>query len=129
MKERRPGETIENAESLDLKLLKPQRRCPVAWKIALQIAALVPTLPNSPIPLFFPTPTDRRKITARSKNPPIRDDRCDRGGPDNPDTEDGLEPLTCLVRAMLRNDPFLERSDHRMHSLKLRRQSSTGRLA
>src|ERR1035437_10536523 len=66
-------------------------------------------------------PTDRRKITARSKNPPIRDDRCARGGPDNPDTADGLEPLTCLLRAMLRNDPFLERSDHRPHSLRLRR--------
>jgi hypothetical protein len=66
-------------------------------------------------------PDPGRKITARSKNPRIRDDRCDRGGPDNSNAGDGLEPLTCLVRAMLRNDSFLERSDHRLHSLKLRR--------
>jgi hypothetical protein len=33
----------------------------------------------------------------RSKYPQIRDDRRDRGGPNNPDTGD-LEPLTCLVR-------------------------------
>jgi hypothetical protein len=40
--------------------------------------------------------------------------------PDNPDTGDGLEPLTCLVRAMLRDNTFLERSNPRLHSLKLR---------
>ena len=42
--------------------------------------------------------------------------------PITPNAGDGLEPLTCFVRAMLRNDPLLERSDHRLHSLKLRRE-------
>src|SRR6478735_10726259 len=67
-------------------------------------------------------PDPGRKITARAKNPRIWDDRCDRSGPNNSNAGDGLEPLTCFVRAMLRNDPLLERSDHRLHSLKLRRQ-------
>ena len=33
-----------------------------------------------------------------------------------------LQSLALFVRAMLPNDPFLDRSDHRLHSLKLRRQ-------
>jgi hypothetical protein len=111
VKERRPGETIENAESLDLKLLKPHRQLaktlPGSMENRVADCGVGPDIAQLADTLFFPTPTDRRKITARSKTPPIRDDRCDRGGPDNPDTEDGLEPLTCLVRAMLRNDPFL----------------------
>src|SRR5882757_6210648 len=36
-------------------------------------------------------PDPGRKITARSKNPRIRDDRCDRGGPNNSNAGDGLE--------------------------------------
>ena len=66
-------------------------------------------------------PDPGRKITTRPKSLRIWDDGGDGRRAYDADAGDGLEPLTCLVRAMLRNDPLLDRSDHRLHSLKLRR--------
>src|SRR5437660_1359014 len=42
--------------------------------------------------------------------------------PDDTDARDGLKPLARLVRAVLRLDSLLDRSDQRLHRLKLRRQ-------
>src|SRR5271169_4422072 len=53
-------------------------------------------------------PDPGREVTTRSKNLRIRDSRRDRGGPDNTNSGDGLQPLARLVRAMLHHDPLLE---------------------
>ena len=90
------------------------------WSPCFEIGPSFCLPPVEILPRHDPDPG--RKITARAKNPRIWDDRCDRSGPNNSNAGDGLEPLTCFVRAMLRNDPLLERSDHRLHSLKLRRE-------
>src|SRR5208282_1616923 len=63
-------------------------------------------------------PDPGRQIATRSKNLRIRDGRCNRGGPDNANSGDALQPLARLARAMLRHDPFLDRSNHRLHRLK-----------
>jgi alpha/beta hydrolase fold len=63
------------------------------------------------LPVAQPDP--RRKVTTRPKNCRIRDGRCNRGRPDNTNSGDALQPLARLARAMLNNDSFLDRSDHR----------------
>jgi hypothetical protein len=43
--------------------------------------------------------------------------RRDRGGSDDADARYCLEPLARLIQAMLGDDPLLDQSDHRLHSL------------
>src|SRR5712691_4013795 len=52
-----------------------------------------------------------------------------RGGADNPNARDGLEPLARLVRAMLNNDPLLDRSNHRLQRLNPRCQHDQARVS
>ena len=70
-------------------------------------------------------PDPGRKITTRPECLRVGDDGRDGGRAYDADTGDGLEPLARLVRAMLRNDPFLDRSDQRLDRLKLRRQNQS----
>jgi hypothetical protein len=42
---------------------------------------------------------------------------------------DGPEPLARFVRAVMHNDPFLDRSDHRPHRLQTRRQHDKARMS
>src|SRR5262245_44295644 len=53
-----------------------------------------------------------REVTTRSKNLRIRDGCCNRGGPDNTNSGDALEPLARLVPAMLRHDSFPDASHY-----------------
>src|SRR5258706_10650031 len=64
-------------------------------------------------------PDPGRKITTRPECLRVCDDGGDGSRAYDANTGDGLEPLTGFVRAMLRHDPLLDRSDHRLHSLKL----------
>src|SRR5882757_5355197 len=66
-------------------------------------------------------PDPGRKITTRPECLRVRDDGGDGSRAYDADSGDGLEPLAGFVRAMQRNDPVLDRADHRLHSLKLRR--------
>jgi hypothetical protein len=68
-------------------------------------------------------PDPGRKITTRPECLRIRDEGGDGSRAYDADT-DGLEPLTCLVRAMLRDDPFLDRSDHRLAAAGPRRRAA-----
>ena len=63
-----------------------------------------------------------RRGRPRSKNLRIRDGRRYRAGSDNPNARDGLEPPARRARAVLNNDPLLDRSNHRLQRLKPRRQ-------
>src|SRR3984885_13029466 len=74
-------------------------------------------------------PDPGREVTTRSKNLRIRDGRCDRGGSDKTNSGDALEPLARLAQAVLHNDAFLDRSDQRLHRLKLRRQHDKARVS
>ena len=60
-------------------------------------------------------PNPSRKIASRPKNRRVCHSRRDRGRPDDADARDGLKPLARLVRAVLRLDSFLDRSDQRLH--------------
>ena len=74
-------------------------------------------------------PDPGREVTTRSKNLRIRDGRCDRGGSDKTNSGDALEPLARLAQAVLHHDAFLDRSDQRLHRLKLRRQHDKARVS
>src|ERR1700693_4808043 len=72
------------------------------------------------LPRYDPDPG--RKVTTRSKNLRVRDGGGDGGRTHNANPRDAPEPLAYFVRAMLSNDPPLNRSNHRLQRLKPRRQ-------
>ena len=77
-----------------------------AWQIAIAPFRDRPELLFAASGVFARhEPDPGREVTTRSKDLRIRDGRRDRGGPDNTNSRDGLQPLARLVRAMLHHDP------------------------
>ena len=63
-----------------------------------------------------------RKITSRSECLRVRHGRVDRGGANDANAGDRLEPPAPIVRLMLDDDPLLERADQGLAGLQLCRQ-------
>ena len=90
------------------------------WSPCFEIGPSFCLPPVEILPRYDPDPG--RKVTTRSKNLRVRDGGSDCGRTHNANPRDAPEPLACFVRAMLSNDPPLDRSDHRLPRLKPRRQ-------
>jgi hypothetical protein len=72
-------------------------------------------------------PDPGRKIATRPECARVRNSGHDRACAQNADPGDASKPFARLVRAMLRDDPLLDCSDHRLQRLKLRRQYDQAR--
>ena len=72
--------------------------------------------------LAWHKPNPSRKIAPRPERLRVRDGSRNGGRANNADPGNSAEPFACLVRAMLRHNPLLDRSNERLQRLKLGRK-------
>ena len=93
------------------------------WSPRFEIGPSFCSPPVELLPRYDPDPGC--EVTPRSKNLRVRDSGGDGGRTHNANPRDAPEPLARFVRAMLSNDPPLDRSNHRLQCLKPCRQHNS----